>query len=167
MGPMRCFAAVTCAVLLGCATSNTTPGSTTPVETIRVASVNGASVMAETHPAEGAYTATIDFSIDRVWAALRASYDSVAVPVAIFETGTHTVGNGQIRLRRRLGDVALSKYINCGSTQGGPSADSYEVQLSVVTTATAAGAIATNLSTMVQGQARPITISSEYVRCTT
>src|SRR6185436_967357 len=158
MVPMRCFAIVACAILLGCASSNVTPGSTTPVETIRVASVNGARMTTETHPGEGAHTATVGFPVDRVWVALRASYDSIAVPVSIFETATHTVGNGQFRVRRRLGDVALSKFINCGNTQGGPSADTYEVQLSVVTTATAAGATATNLSTLVQAQARPITI---------
>jgi len=105
--------------------------------------------------------------LDRAWAALRAAYDSIAVPVSIFDAASHTVGNGQFRVRRILGKVSLGKYVNCGSTQGGSSADTYEVQLSVVSTAKAVDAGSTALSTTVQAQGRPITLSSEYVRCTT
>jgi hypothetical protein len=47
----------------------------------------------------------------------------------VFNAATGTMGNSSLRVRRRLGDVAISKYINCGNVQGGPSADAYEIQL--------------------------------------
>jgi hypothetical protein len=137
------------------------------METVRVASGTGGTMTVETHPGEGAHGVTVAFPIGRVWAALRAAYDSVAVPVAIFEPATHTVGNAQLRLRRRLGEVALSKYINCGNTQGGSSADTYEVLLSVVSAARPGEVGKTDIMTTVTAEGRPITLSSAYTRCTT
>jgi hypothetical protein len=109
----------------------------------------------------------VAFPEDRVWAVMRAVYDSLGIPVASFDASTKTIGNTGLRLKRRLGEVALSKYINCGSTQGFPSADTYEVFLSVTTSVrpAASGPQATQISTTVDGQARPITFSGEPVRC--
>jgi hypothetical protein len=121
----------------------------------------------ETHPGEGAHKTTVPLPMERAWRALRAAFDSVAVPVSIFDAATHTLGNGQFRVVRRLGNTPLSKLVNCGNTQGGPSADTYELQLSVVSTATAVDAAVTSIATTVQAQGRPITLSAEYVRCTT
>jgi len=49
---------------------------------------------------------------------------------------------------------------------GGPSADAYEIQLSVITTAVPAEQGTTNLMTLVEAQGRPVTIAAEYMRCT-
>jgi hypothetical protein len=73
-----------------------------------------------------------------VWVALKTTYDSLAIPISTIDPATHTMGNTTMRVRRRLGNIAMSKYINCGNTQGGPSADTYEIVLSVVTRAEAA-----------------------------
>ena len=82
----------------------------------------------ETHTTNTAVGGKVGFAVDRVWP-LRAAYDSLAIPVAVFNAATGTMGNSSLRVRRRLGDVAISKYINCGNVQGGPSADAYEIQL--------------------------------------
>jgi hypothetical protein len=98
---------------------------------------------------------------------MRTVYDSLGIAVATFDAASKTIGNTGLRLKRRLGEVALSKYVNCGSTQGFPSADTYEVFLSVTTTIrpAASGPQATEIATTIDGQARPITFSGEPVRC--
>ena len=110
---------------------------------------------------------TVAFPQDHVWAIMRTVYDSLGIPIAAFDPASRTIGNNNLRLKRRLGEVALSKYVNCGSTQGFPSADTYEVFLSIVTSVRpdASGPQATQITTTIDGQARPITFSGEPVRC--
>lgn len=161
-----CVAAAACASSGGGASSSTSPAPTT-METTRIAAGSGTMTMT-TNRDIATNEKTIGYPIDRVWAAVRAAYDSVAVPVAIFDGASHSVGNSALRVRRRLGDVALSKYLNCGSTQGFPSADTYEIQMSVLTQLQvdpASGGVGTIVLTTVQGQGRPMTISSEFTPC--
>jgi hypothetical protein len=166
---MRPISIFSCMALMACASANTPqsgPG-TIPVETVRIQPGSGSGMTMSTIPNVPSHAATVAYPLDRVWGAVRAAYDSVSVPVAIMETSTGTIGNGNLRVRRRLGTTMLSRYINCGSTQGGPSADTYEVQLSVSTTVrpgTTAGT--TTVTTSVEARGRPITISSEYTICT-
>jgi len=162
---MRGTTIISCLALAGCATTNAATGSSDIREPMRVAGSVGAMTV-ETHTTNTAVGGKVGFAVDRVWAPLRAAYDSLAIPVAVFSAATGTMGNSSLRVRRRLGEVAISKYINCGNVQGGPSADSYEIQLSVITTAVPAEQGTTNLMTLVEAQGRPVTIASEYMRCT-
>jgi hypothetical protein len=158
-----------CAVAAACASggspsSGTSPAPTT-METTRIAASTGTMTMT-TNRDIATNSKTIAFPIARVWPAVRAAYDSIAVPVAIFDESSHSVGNSTLRVRRRLGDVALSKYLNCGSTQGFPSADTYEIQMSVLTQVRSdPESGGTTILTTVQGQGRPMTISSEFTPC--
>ena len=163
---MRGTTIISCLALAGCATTNAATGSSDARDPIRVASTGLASMSIETHTTNTAVGGKVGFAVDRVWGPLRAAYDSLAIPVAVFSATTGTMGNSSLRVRRRLGEVAISKYINCGNVQGGPSADSYEIQLSVITTAVPAEQGTTNLMTLVEAQGRPVTIAGEYMRCT-
>jgi hypothetical protein len=161
-----------CAVLVGCASSKTTTGSTaaspsTPLETVRVSgSTGGGTMMVETHPASGPTVTRIGFPVDRVWGALKTAFDSLAIPVSSVDPATHAMGNAGLRIRRRLGDVAVSKYINCGNTQAANAADSYEVILTLAAQVLPTDDGMSRLATSVGAQGRPITLSSEYTRCT-
>lgn len=157
-----CAAAAACASSGGSSSTSTAP---TAMETTRIAAGSGTMTMT-TNRDIATNAKTIAYPIDRVWPAVRAAYDSVAVPVALFDAASHSVGNSTLRVRRRLGDVALSKYLNCGSTQGFPSADTYEIQMSVLTQLQSdPQSGGTTILTTVQGQGRPMTISSEYTPC--
>jgi hypothetical protein len=165
---MRGLSMVCLMVAIGCGSAATSTGTTMPVpETVRVVTGTNAALTASMLNSASANGATVAFPEDRVWAVMRAVYDSLGVPVATFDAASKTIGNNSLRLKRRLGELALSKYINCGSTQGFPSADTYEVFLSVMTSVrpAPAGPQATQISTTVDGQARPITFSGEPVRC--
>jgi hypothetical protein len=135
-------------------------------ETVRVGGGAGGTMTSEIHPTINAIGATVPFSMDRVWPAVRAAYDSLSLPVATFDPTTHTVATTTLRLRRRLGETSLSKYVNCGDVLGGQSADSYEVQLSVQTVLQAEGAGTTRVLSTVTAAGRPITLAGEFARCT-
>jgi hypothetical protein len=164
---MRGTTLLSCLALAGCATSNAATGTTNSRESVRVAGGSGLGAMSvETHTTSTAVGGKVGFPVDRVWAPLRAAYDSLAIPVTTANVATGTMGSASLRVRRRIGDVAASKYLNCGNVQGGPSADSYEIQLSVMTTVVPAEQGTTNVSTLVEAQGRPMTVASEYMRCT-
>ena len=164
MGVGACVAAVACASSGGGASSSTSTAPTA-METTRIAAGSGTMTMT-TNRDIATNAKTIAYPIARVWPAVRAAFDSVAVPVAVFDEASHSVGNSTLRVRRRLGEVALSKYLNCGSTQGFPSADTYEIQMSVLTQLRSdPESGGTTILTTVQGQGRPMTISSEFTPC--
>jgi hypothetical protein len=158
---------VSCFALVGCASSGATSGSSSPQETVRISGGVGLPTMTvDTHPTSASAPIVVGFALDLAWSALRVAFDSVALPVASVDPATHTISTAPLRVRRRLGDVAMSKYINCGNTQGGNSADSYEIVLTVSTRAQAAASGTTSLLTSVEAQGRPITLAGEYTRCT-
>ena len=96
---------------------------------------------------------------------LPAAYDSIKVPLNTLDAKTHTIGNDGFKVRKELGATALSKYIECGTTQIGPNADSYDVVLTVVTQLQPGDAGATKVVTTFESSARPIAFSQEYSKC--
>jgi hypothetical protein len=151
---------------VACATANAPAGSPAATETIRVGGGAGGTMTAEIHPTVNAIGGAVPFTMDRTWAAVRTAYDSLALPVATFDPATHTIASPTLRLRRRLGEISLSKYINCGNTQGGQSADSYDIQLAIQTVLQVVDAGTTRVLSTVTAEGRPITLAGEYTHCT-
>jgi hypothetical protein len=102
---------------------------------------------------------------DLVWKVLPSAYDSLGIRLSVIDPDRHLIGNQGMKLRQKLGTTRLSKYIGCGSTQIGPSADSYDVLLSVITDLSITAEGATGMSTRVSAAARPLAFSQEYSRC--
>jgi hypothetical protein len=125
-------------------------------------------MLVDTHPTSETARITVDFPMDQVWSAMKSAYDSLGVPVTSMDQASHTLGNNSMRVRRRLGDVPMSKYVNCGNVQGVQSADAYEMVGSIVTRLDSPdGPSRTRMTTLVDFQGRPMTIASEFTRCTT
>ncbi|CAN5286325.1 hypothetical protein BH09GEM1_BH09GEM1_02490 [soil metagenome] len=108
----------------------------------------------------------IDFPIGKVWHALPAAYEALGIPITEVDNATHTIANGGLKLRRELGKVSLSRYIDCGTTQIGENADSYDVYLTITSRL---GEDPTSgltvLRTTFEAMARPIAFSRDYARC--
>lgn len=67
-----------------------------------------------------------------VWEATKAAYEELGIEVTYSRPGSH-VGNRQFKVRRRLADSRLSRYLRCGvDVSGRPMADSYTVTFNVV-----------------------------------
>ncbi|HEY6218782.1 MAG TPA: hypothetical protein VIV65_01920 [Gemmatimonadaceae bacterium] len=164
---MRGIAILTAVVALAaCAPSNASTGTSPTVgQTVRVSTSQG-TLSAQTHTEIGASGSSVAFPLDRVWAVLPSVYDSLTIPVTTRDQQNHVIGNPDAKLKRRLGDVPLAKYLDCGSTLGSPNTDTYEIRLSVLTEArrdTVDGG--TSVMTTLDAKGRSITIAAEYSPC--
>ena len=115
---------------------------------------------------DAASVTRVGFPIDVVWRALPAAYDSLKIPLTTLDPKAHHLGNEGMKIRQRLGTVSLSKYIDCGQAQIGPSADSYDVYLNVTTTLNARSGAETEIATIVESAAKPLNFGQDYTRCT-
>ena len=165
---MRGFFLIGSVALSGCASSNTAPGSGS-TETARVVGSGGEGTVhaISTGSAPIAGASTISAPADKLWKALPAVYDSLGIARSVFDPSSRLIGNRWLQIRRQLGNVRLSKYIDCGSPQVRPSADFYDVNLSVVTQLQAIDPGNTRVVTTVDAMGRPVSFSGEYIRCAT
>lgn len=118
-------------------------------------------------PAEAGPAHEVRGSMEAVWRVLPAVFDSLEIPVTDRQIATRTIGNSGVRLRGRLGDVSLSRYLDCGATSAGPNAATYEVHFQLQTVVQAGAREGTaQLNTIVQPMARPAAGEGEWVTCT-
>lgn len=144
------------------------PGGAAITETVRVATNSGGAVRISSVATDRALTYEVAASIEDVWRVLPAVFDSLGIPVTERLQASRTIANTGVRLRRKLGNVSLHQYIDCGSAQGGPNAETYEVFFSLQTQVLAGKeAGSAQLNTLVQPLARPVNFSGDWVRCST
>ena len=148
----------------GCASSAASSVATTSVETTRVATPTGTTTMTMTSTVSPGLV-TLEFPIDVVWRALPVAYDSIGIPVAKMDTLSRIVGNEAYKLRRKLGGVPLTRYLDCGQAQGFKSAETYQINLSVLTQLQSVGTSQTTAATVVQASAKPVNFAGEYSPC--
>jgi len=161
------MALLSLAALAACASGSTSSGTAAQPQTTRVVGGGGLNSGALRMATSDAASVTrVAFPIDVVWRTLPAAYDSLKIPLTVLDAKTHHIGNEGLKIRQRLGAVMLSKYIDCGQAQIGPSADSYDVFLNVTTTLNASSGAETEIATVVESAARPLNFGQDYVRCT-
>ena len=158
------LALLTVAVLAGCASSQAgDAGASSDGRTVRVVGTTGTSEMRVT-PSASSNTVKIDLPFANVWKALPEVYEQVGIPITTVSVGTSTIANDGMKLRRRLKDVPLGRYIDCGSTQGMPSAETYDIFMTVRTQlAPVEGG--TTARTTLEARARPASIAGDYITC--
>lgn len=95
--------------------------------------------------------------IDSVWQALPAVFDSLKIPVTTVLASEYTMGNEGVKLRRAIAGVNMPNYLNCGGTIGMPNADTYDINLSLITQLQKVEGSdrITNVVTMIDATARP------------
>jgi hypothetical protein len=162
---MRLITMLPLVVLVAC---SPTPGAMapSPEPDVRLSTPQGSHVIS-TGGTVIRGVANIEAGIDRVWDGMRVAYDSLAIPLTVFDASTHTIGNEGLKARRRIGKSRISEYLNCGNGEGGPSADMYDVNLSVVTRLTTNADAGTTVTTTVDAVAKPANFSGENIRCGT
>lgn len=168
---MRGFVLVSLLAVAACASgSGGSSGGSSAPSTTRVMGGSstggvGTSAAIMMNASATASVTKVAFPLDLVWRALPSAYDSLKIPLTVIDPKDHHLGNEGLKIRQRLGAVALSKYIDCGQAQIGPSADSYDVYLSVTTTVTASSGAETQIATIVDAAAKPLTYAQDYSRC--
>lgn len=160
---MRSSVALALLAVTACATPH--PDTSRPTtESVRYVGQTGTGNI-RLSAGDGATTAKVAFTPEQVWAVLPAIYDSLGVPVETVDPTRHLIGNLGFKAHQKLGKTSLSKYIDCGRTQGFPSADTYDVHMVVTTQVQPGDAGASTLSTFLEAAARPLAYSGEYVKC--
>lgn len=150
-------------IAAACSSRGTVISTASAPQSIGVA---GSSDRMSIAPSTGPHRNTLDATVDDVWRALPAAFDSIGVPVGRLDLGNKLIANDGLKIRQRLGKVSLSRYIDCGQTQIGPNADSYEVYIILAVQARAASTTSTALTTTFEALSRPIAFSQGYSRCT-
>jgi hypothetical protein len=166
---MRIHGLAVAAFLAGCASSSsqTTLGTAPTQSTTRVSDGTSTSFNVTTRAVTEPNVASVPYSRDQVWAALPAVFESLSIAPTTRDQMKRVMGNPGFNVRRRLGTLPLARLIDCGSSQGAPNADTYELHLIVLTTVLEDGPSSSKLSTTVEAMGRPVSFSGEYIRCTT
>jgi hypothetical protein len=124
---------------------------------------------AQTSPATPAVVvsgrADLAAPLDKVWDALPAAYASLSIPITVNEPANRTIGAERMRTHHYLGDARLSKLLDCGESAGGLNADTYEVNLSVLTQLQSNAAGGTTVATRVDAVAKPASTAGQYSSC--
>lgn len=163
---MRRVLSMSAILLSACASSQGSSAPPMPDQTIRIpASSGGAATTLAIAASTPSSVKTVPASAERIWSALPAVYEALGIPITERDPAARTIGNTSYKVRRRLGDVPLSRYLECGSTQGAPSADSYEILLSVSSRLRSVTPESTTVSITIDAMGRPVFLSAEYVRC--
>ena len=151
------------AMAAGCASS---PGAGRPdvSQTMRISGGGGADIAIGANVTAAANAGNVTAPLAAVWNALPQVFDSLSIPVATIDPAQHLMGNSGFKVRHRLGKTALSRFIDCGEAQAQPSADTYDVQLSVLTELQPSDS-GTTVSTTVDAVGRPVDTSGDYIHC--
>lgn len=151
--------------LLGACASGHTGIDRTADQTVRVVGPGGGQVRMTS--SDAARATTVAYPIDQTWGALKAVFDSLQIPKDNLDDVQHVIGHSGVKVHRVIGIVPLARIIDCGSTQGTPSAETYDIQIAVLTHLTQGKGGLTDMTTTVEAVGRPMAFSGEYVRCTT
>ena len=163
---MKWMTVAVAAAAAGCAPAGTSPGPERDATVVSVASSAGSHDLAVRPRAEDVATfVNLDAAPERVWAVLDRAYTDSGIPVMLRDPDHWTMGNRDMEIARRLNGVALSHYFTCGNTSmGTEAADSYRLQLNVVSVVMKQGA-GSHVETYARALARQVGTSSPPLNC--
>jgi hypothetical protein len=153
--------------LVGCASSGTTIERPATPQTVRVTGSAAGNLSVGMTTTTDAKVVRVSAAPADVWRVLPGVFDSFAIPLSSVDARTRVLGNTGFNVRRRLGSIPLPRLIDCGTTQGGPSADTYDIRLSVLTQVMPGESGGSSIVTTVDAMGRPVAFAGEYVRCST
>lgn len=111
---------------------------------------------------------TVGVEPDRLWPEVPAAYDALGVPITTVNAEARVIGAIEARVRGRIGNRPVSRFVRCGSTMTGEVADQYEVYLTSITQVEPVAAdsgrsiVTSHVTAMAQGSA-----TSNTVQCAT
>jgi hypothetical protein len=171
---MRLQILLSLALLAACSSSGANPrpeATPAPTQTVRV---SGAATMGQGKASSLRVTGTDDLAadtiavpLDSIWRILPHVYSALGLEGNLMDPQERLFGNSGIKLYRRLGQTPLRRLLDCGSTQLGPNADSYEIVFASTTRLTRVDAANTIVTTMVQASGRPMQFNSGEASCRT
>ncbi|HZF67290.1 MAG TPA: hypothetical protein VEZ47_04555 [Gemmatirosa sp.] len=166
-----------CTTLVACASAGGPPDAETAASTPRAANVTPNQALAGTGGMQADVTTIRSNRADVIplaaapgpaYAALVQAYAHVGLTPTSMSTDARELGVGSAKVRRRLGEERLSRYLSCGERMSGmPNADEYDVRLTVTSRIVAVpeDTARSVLTTFVQANARPVSTGGAMVTC--
>lgn len=148
---------------VGCSSGAGAPSGRRDVTTISVGGPEGGTLRLRNDDAPASFI--IGVPLAKVWSSLPAVFDSLGVPVTLLDPKQNLIGAQDTKVRVRVGGVALSRYFDCGTTQIGANADSYEILLTLLARLKPAPANTTTIEVTVRAMARPLAFRQAYSDC--
>ena len=157
------------AAATGCASSSSSdpipqPATVNATRTVRVSQPQGVTAITLVS-AISPGVAQVAAPIDTVWRVMPAVYDSLGIAIDRLDHAQRVIGNPSFKVRRRLGGVPLTRFFDCGRAQGGPSAETYELTMTVLSELQSGTPGLTTATTTVRATARPVSFVGEGVVC--
>jgi hypothetical protein len=142
-------------------------GAVTPTQRTESTYLPGAGVMSVTGE-NGTISAVIGAPLQTVWRLLPTTFDSAGVSLTLVDPKEHLMANEGFKIRQKLKNERLSTYFECGTTQVGPNADSYELYLTVRSylEPLKGDSTRTRMTVAITGAGKPLQFSQDYSRCT-
>ncbi len=129
---MRRLSLLSFVLVAGCASSGSTAANTTGMmSTTRVTTGSGGSLSIQSGAGSVGATGWVPVKPDSAFALLQKAYTDLEVPLTTLVTAERTLGNPNLKVRRKLGRLPMQKYLDCGIKEGIPNAETYEIQMNV------------------------------------
>jgi hypothetical protein len=96
-------------------------------------------------------SAAIAAPAEQVYAALVAVYRDIKVPLTDANASQHVLGNQTLKIRRSIGGVPMQNYIDCGGQPGQPNAETFDLNLNLMSFVTAGTDGGSTLTTRLSG----------------
>lgn len=160
------FLVLIAAAACSSSTSGPVPSTTPTPNTGRVTTGSGSTVQINTMNIDTDVRLFSTGTPDQVFAVLPAVYAELGIPLSLNDVRTKSIGNTGWRTRRSIGKVPMQRYLDCGSSGTLQNAETYQINMSIVTSVRANTGGGSVVSTQLSGVGRnPVTSSSAEVRC--
>ena len=105
--------------------------------------------------------------LDSVWKVLPSVFLELGIDPGTVDERQHYVANTSFKLHRSLGDARISKYLDCGSTISGKTADEAEIVMSLTVQVVADSSDLSTLRSQVLGDAFLQGVTANKIQCAT
>lgn len=163
---MHRFALLFALALAGC----TPPEATsTPSTSPTPATMRETSTGYEIITADNSHAAVhrVAASLQRVWTDLPEVHAELGISVEVMNSGSQEIGNRRFVVRRMFAGNPLSTFLDCGTVVGVLIANTYRIEMSVLTSLRPSTSGGTELHTRVEGKAFDPGSSGGAVPCRT
>jgi hypothetical protein len=157
----------TAAVCMACSAA-VSPTQRTESTYVPGGGAGGGAALLSVNADNGSIGAVIGAPLQAIWRILPTAFDSAGVPLTLIDPKKHLMANEGFKVRQKLGTERLSTYFECGTTQVGPNADSYELYVTVYANLERlkSDTTRTSMTVAITAAAKPLQFAQDYSRCT-
>lgn len=115
-----------------------------------------------------AITTSVPISADSAYQALKRVYDVLEIPVSQESGKDHSVGNADLRVRRKLAGLNMKDVVDCGQKLDIPNAETWDISMAIFSTAVATTNGASTIYTQIQATGHdPSQGNGHWIPCST